>query len=122
MWTCHFFEELDMMYEAPTTIFNDNQGTIAFTSNQKSLHCMKHIKVKYHFVKRLIEDSTICLQYIPTSQMVTDILIKPLSLTAHVYHVNGLGVVPLKLKEECYLEYEFETHLVSKCQTRSRRN
>ena len=101
MWTCHFFEEIDITYEAPTTIFKDNKGTIAFMSNQKTLHCMKHIEVKYHFVKKLIEDSTICLQYRPTSQMVTDILTKPLSPMAHVYHANRLGVMPPKLEEEC---------------------
>ena len=97
----HFFEEIDIMYEAPTTIFEDNQGTIAFTSNQKSLHHMKHIKVKYHFVKKLIEDGTVYLQYRPTSQMVADVLTKPLSPTAHAYHANRLGAVHIKLEEEC---------------------
>ena len=97
----HFFEEIDIMYEEPTTIFEDNQGTIAFASNQKSLHHMKHIKVKYYFIKKLIEDSTICLQYRPTSQMVADVLTKPLSPTAHAYHASRLGVMPPKLEEKC---------------------
>ena len=69
-------------------------------SNQKRIHHMKHLKVEYHFIKKLIEDGTMS----PIQTNVPDGSRhphKPLSLMAPAYHTNRLGVVPPKLKEEC---------------------
>ena len=99
-WTRHFLEELDIMSDEPTTIFEDNQGTIAFASSQKALRRMKHIDVKYHFVKKLIEERTIRLEYRRTTEMIVDIFTKSLSPTVHAYHVECLGLIPPTLEEE----------------------
>ena len=72
MWIKHFLEELDFTSQEPTTIFEDNQGTIAFATNKKMHHRMKHINVKFHFIKKLIKDRIIHLEYCPTSQMTAD--------------------------------------------------
>jgi hypothetical protein len=101
MWIGHFLQELNIIYEEPTVIFEDNQGTIAFASNQRALRRMKHIEVKYHFVRHLIENGTIQLQYCSTNEMIADIFTKPLSPSTHLYHTQRLGITSSKLEEEC---------------------
>ena len=101
MWIKHFLEELDFTSQEPTTIFADNQGTIAFATNEKMHRRMKHIDVKFHFIKKLIKDKIIHLKYHPTSQMTADIFTKILSPTIYECHTKFLGLTPSTLKGEC---------------------
>ena len=36
----------------------------------------KHIDIRYHFIRQHVQDGTIQLEYIPTDQMLADILTK----------------------------------------------
>jgi hypothetical protein len=101
LWIRHFLAELDIKYNEPTVIYEDNQGTIAFASNQRAIRRMKHIEVKFHFVRNLIETGIIQLEYKNTKDMIADLLTKSLSPSAHAYHAQGLGLSPSKLEEEC---------------------
>ena len=101
MWIQYFLEELDFTSQEPTTIFEDNQGTIAFATNEK-MHChMKHIHNKFHFIKKLIEDKIVHLEYGPTSQMTADIFTKILSPTIYECHTKFLQLAPSMLEGEC---------------------
>ena len=101
MWIKHFLEELDFKSQEPTTIFEDNQGTIAFVTNEKT-HCrMKHIDVKFHFIKKLIDDKIVRLEYWPTSQITVVIFTKILSPTIYECHTKFLGLAPSMLEGEC---------------------
>ena len=62
---------------------------------------MKHIEVKYHFIRQLIEDGIIRLLYINTKDMTADILTKTLAPSTHTYHTNGLGITSSTVEEEC---------------------
>jgi hypothetical protein len=100
LWTRHFLEEIDIVYNEPTTIFEDNQGTIAFATNQKALRRMKHIDVKFHFIKNLIEENIVRLHYRRTSEMTADIFTKPLPPLTHERHAKALGVYVSSLEGE----------------------
>ena len=102
MWIRHFLEELDIFYDEPTFIFENNQGMIAFASNQRVICHMKHIEVKHHFIWHLIEIGTIQVVYRRTRDMTADILTKTLPLPTHFHHAQRLGVVNTsRLEEEC---------------------
>ena len=62
---------------------------------------MKHIDMKYHFIKSKIDDGSIDIKDIPTSEMVADIFTKMLSPIIHAYHVKSLGLTTSPLKREC---------------------
>ncbi len=62
----------------PTTIQEDNQGTIAMSKNPVSHKRTKHIDIKFHFVREKIQDKTIELKYRPKHEMIADIFTKPL--------------------------------------------
>jgi hypothetical protein len=52
----------------------------------------KHIEMKYHFIKDMVQRHTINLQYIRTDEQIADILTKPLSLGKFVYFRDKLGM------------------------------
>jgi len=63
----------------PATIYQDNKSTIALAEKGRAINeNSKHINVRYFFVKDRIEKGEIKIEYLPTSQMIADMLTKPL--------------------------------------------
>ena len=58
--------------------FTDNQSAMAIANGTSSAKT-KHIDIAYHFVQDCVEKKIINLKYIPTNEMLADILTKPLS-------------------------------------------
>jgi hypothetical protein len=61
-----------------TTIWGDNQSAIAYSQNALVSEKIKHIGLKWHFLKDHVEQGTIKLRYLPTNQVVVDMFTKPL--------------------------------------------
>ena len=70
--------ELGNPLRAPTIVKEDNQSCIAMAKNPQYHGRAKHIDIKHHFVRELVGDDTIKLEYCPTNEMVADILTKGL--------------------------------------------
>jgi hypothetical protein len=62
----------------PTTLFSDNQSAIALTQDHQYHACSKHILVRFHFIRWIVENGTLRLIYCPTSEMIADSLTKAL--------------------------------------------
>lgn len=63
----------------PAIVFQDNQSTIFLAKKGRSTsERSRHIKIRYFFVSHYIEEKEIDLCYLPTGQMVADLLTKPL--------------------------------------------
>ena len=78
VWLRQLSKDLQINCSSPTTINEDNQGTIAMSKNPVLHKCTKHSDIKFHFVREKIQDRTIELKYCPTHEMVADIFTKPL--------------------------------------------
>ena len=78
-WLRQLLQDLHQQQIDPTVIQEDNQAAIVFTQNPQSHGKMKHIDIKYHFVREKVQDNTVQLHYCPTSDMVADVLTKGLS-------------------------------------------
>jgi hypothetical protein len=52
----------------------------------------KHIEMRYHYARDIVEKNILSIQYVPTAEQNTDNLTKPLSLTKYVYFRDKLGV------------------------------
>ena len=61
-----------------TTIFEDNQGTIALSNNDVHHRRTKHIDIRYHFIREVVAKKEVVLRYLPTNDMVADIFTKAL--------------------------------------------
>jgi len=76
-----WFQKLELElygFNKPTIIFEDNQSAINIASNFLINEHSKHIDIKFKFIKELIENKKIEINYCPTSEMIADILTKPL--------------------------------------------
>ena len=47
-------------------VYYDNSSTIDISKNPVQHSKTKHIEIRYHFIKNLIERKIMCLEYIPT--------------------------------------------------------
>lgn len=63
---------------APTVIYADNQGAIALAHNPEFHQRTKHISITWHYIRELVANKQIELQYLQTTDMVADFLTKSL--------------------------------------------
>jgi hypothetical protein len=61
----------------PTVIWEDNQTCINMTEVSSSKRS-KHIDIKYHYIREKIQNEEIKVKYLQTTEMIADILTKPL--------------------------------------------
>ena len=78
----------------PTGIWSDNQSRIKLSKNLVFHDKSKHIKVRYHYIRDIVEKGVVKLQYLATDEQVADVLTKPLSKVKLEYFREKLGVVP----------------------------
>ncbi len=64
-------------------LFADNQAAIRLAINPVNHPRAKHIDIQYHKECKLISNDLLELDYIPTKEVMTDGLTKPLTLTKH---------------------------------------
>ena len=79
----------------PVTLYCDNTPTINISKNLVMHTKTKHIALKYHYVKELVQDKEVKLEYIHTTEQIVDIFTKALPKDAHEYLRGKLGVIPL---------------------------
>lgn len=59
-------------------MYEDNQGTIALAKNPVSRQSCKHIDIRYHFIREIVNGGKV-MEYCPTEQMIADMLTKPVT-------------------------------------------
>ena len=79
IWLRRLLGDIKADLKGATVVMGDNQGSIAIARNPISHARTKHIDVRYHFIREVLQDGVINLSYCPTDRMVADILTKPLS-------------------------------------------
>ena len=74
-------------------IYEDNQSTICLAKNQAVHGRTKHIDIKYHFIRDLVEAGKIELVYCTTKNMAADIFTKELSIRQFekIRHLTGVA-------------------------------
>jgi len=74
-WMCQLLRELGIDFDTPT-LFVDNQSAIRHIKNQDTSKFMKHVKIKYHYVRQAFEEQLFTIKYISTHDQPADILTK----------------------------------------------
>ena len=83
---------LDIEMKA-TLILCDNQRCIKMTENPVFHDKSKHIEIRYHYIRDMVQRGALKLQYISTDEQVVDVLTKPLSRIKFEYFRDKLGIV-----------------------------
>ena len=53
----------------------------------------KHIEIKYHYIRDMVQRGAVKLQYVATDDQVADVLTKPLARLKFEYFRERLGVL-----------------------------
>ena len=76
-------------------LYCDNMSAINISKNPVMHAKTKHIAIKYHYVRELVEDKQVKMEYIHTKEQIADIFTKLLPKDAYEYLRDKLGVKPL---------------------------
>jgi hypothetical protein len=78
LWLKSLLSEIFGPFNSPITMFSDNQAAIALTCDHQYHAQTKHIDMRYHWIRWVVEEGAMCLVYCPTDDMVADALTKAL--------------------------------------------
>jgi hypothetical protein len=91
-WLRLLLSELGQDMSSPTILHVDNQSAIAIARNPEFHERTKHIDVRYHYIRQVIDDGTLYLEYAPTQEQVADVLTKGLPPASHIKFMTAMGV------------------------------
>ena len=57
-------------------VYCDNSNAIDISKNSVQHSKTKHLEIRYHFIRNLVERKIVCIKYIPTERQNADIFTK----------------------------------------------
>lgn len=91
LWLKTLISELGINVDRPINVYEDNQSCI-FALNNWEVKRLKHIDIKYNFVKDLCRNKIINVQYLSTTEQPADVMTKGLPCDQFVKHRENLGM------------------------------
>ena len=95
VWLRRMLGELQHQQNGPTTIYCDNKSTIALTKNPMFHGRSKHIDIKHHYIRELVKDKEIVVEYCASEYQVADIFTKSLKADLFLKLKRKLGMQSL---------------------------
>ena len=74
-------------------VYCDNSSAIDISKNLVQHSKTKHIDIRYHFIRDLVERKILALKYIPTERQNADIFTKPLNRSKFEILRQVIGVI-----------------------------
>ena len=81
-WVVQLMGELDIKVQTPPIIYEDNQSTIKICENDVMHDRMKHVDIRYHFVRDDVQQKKIKMEWVATQDQLADIFTKSLGSVA----------------------------------------
>ena len=78
VWLRRLLSDIHAAPSGATILMEDNQGTIAIARNPIAHSRTKHIDIRYHYVREAIDNESVDVEFCPTTEMIADLLTKPL--------------------------------------------
>ena len=60
----------------------------------------KHIKIKYHYIRDMVQRGIVKLQYVAMEEHIANVLTKPLARVKFEYFSEKLGVLQIKVSSK----------------------
>ena len=86
------YDLFDLHMDA-TCIYCDSQSFVKLSENPLFHDKSKHIEIKYHYIRDMVQRGAVKLQYVATDEQVADVLTKPLARVKFEYFREKLGVL-----------------------------
>ena len=81
------------IFQDTMVVYCDNSSAIDISKNPIQHSKTKHIEIRYHFIRDLVERKIVCLEYIPTECQNADIFTKPLDRSKFETLCQVIGVI-----------------------------
>ena len=92
IWLRCLLNDMSLPIQAPTVIYEDNNGAIELSKNAKNHNRTKHIDIAFHFTRERVQSGELKVLHCPTSEMTADILTKGLARVQFQKLREALGV------------------------------
>ena len=76
-----------------TCIHCDNQSCVKLSENPMFHDRSKHIEIKYHYIKDIVQRGVVKLLYVVTEEHIADVLTNPLARMKFEYFRERIGVI-----------------------------
>ena len=80
-----------------TCIHCNNQSCVKLSENPVFHDKSKHIEIKYHYIRDMVQRGAVKLQYVATNEQIVDVLMKPLARVKFEYFREKLGVLQIEV-------------------------
>jgi len=91
-WLRNLYDELGFPQMGPTVIKSDNEGSVILSHNPQFHARTKHIEIRHHWVRDLVNDKILDVQSCRDPEQTADILTKPLPKPKHQRHRREMGM------------------------------
>ena len=92
LWLHHFITEVFQPLKCLIKLYSNNQSAITIAYGNQQHSRTKHFDIQFYFLRDTIENNQILIQYLPTDQILVDILTKGLPGPKIKSLVNKLGI------------------------------
>jgi hypothetical protein len=94
-WMHAWMSEVNLEQPLPGTLYCDNQGAVDLTKNTKSHSKVKHIDIRHHYIRELVHNGELKVNFIRGDENPADLFTKPLPRLAHEGYLAELNICPV---------------------------
>lgn len=93
IWVRNFFFDIMFPILSPSSLFVNNTSAIASANSDSIKSKSKHIDRRYHYIKYQVQDGSLIIHHVPTTDMLAGFLTKPLGPQGmtHTLMINRLA-------------------------------
>ena len=77
VWLRNLLSDLFDLQLDDTCIYCDNQSCVKLSENPVFHDNSKHIEIKYHYIRDMVQRGAVKLQYVATDKRIADVLMNP---------------------------------------------
>ena len=92
VWLQGIILDFDIGSAFSIVILCDNQSSINISTDPVQWQRTKHVDIHMHYIRELVHDKTIILQYCPTDEKIADIFTKKFTEKKFTYLCSLLGM------------------------------
>ena len=94
VWLGRFLKRLGVTTHVEDAVLLQSNSTsaLAYAKDLKYHGKAKHIELQYHYIRDMVSQGGVILQYIFTSSMVADPLTKPIARDLFFSHAKSMGL------------------------------
>ena len=97
VWMRKLLSDLfDIQLDA-TCIYYNNQSCVKLSNNPVFHDNSKHIEIKYHYIRDMVQTGAVKLQYVAMDENIADVLSKPLARVKFEYFREKRGVLQIEV-------------------------